>query len=36
LEADPNMVSAPRTSSYVKIDGYEEEVARIKAKQARA
>jgi dissimilatory sulfite reductase alpha subunit len=36
LEADANMVSAPRTSSYVKIDGYEEEVARIKAKQARA
>ena len=36
LEADPNMVSSPRTNSYVRTDGWNEEVARIKAKMAVA
>ncbi len=36
LEADPNMVNAPRTNSYVKTDGWDAEVARIKAKKASA
>jgi dissimilatory sulfite reductase alpha subunit len=36
LEADPNMVNNPRTSPYVKTDGWNEEVARIKAKKASA
>ena len=34
LEADPNMVSAPRTNPYVRTDGWDEEVARINAKKA--
>ncbi|MEW5887996.1 MAG: dissimilatory-type sulfite reductase subunit alpha [Pseudomonadota bacterium] len=34
LEIDPNMVSAPRTNPYVRTDGWDEEVARIRAKSA--
>ncbi|MGE5096100.1 MAG: dissimilatory-type sulfite reductase subunit alpha [Betaproteobacteria bacterium] len=34
LEVDPNMVSTPRTNPYVRTDGWDEEVARIRAKQA--
>jgi sulfite reductase alpha subunit len=36
LEVDANMVSTPRTNSYVRTDGWDEEVARIKAKKAIA
>jgi len=36
LEPDANMVSAPRTNPYVRADGWDEEVARIKAKKAAA
>ncbi len=36
LEPDANMVGAPRTNPYVRMDGWDEEVARIKAKQAAA
>ena len=36
LEADANMVSAPRTNPYVRMDGWDEEVARIQAKKAAA
>jgi dissimilatory sulfite reductase alpha subunit len=36
LEVDANMVSCPRTNSYVRTDGWNEEVARIKAKKAAA
>jgi len=36
LEVDPNMVSAPRMNPYVRTDGWDEEVARIKAKQKAA
>ena len=34
IEIDPNMVSCPRTNPYVRTDGWDEEVAKIKAKQA--
>lgn len=33
IEADPNMVSHPRTNSYVRLDGWNDEVERLKAKQ---
>ncbi|HMV52711.1 MAG TPA: dissimilatory-type sulfite reductase subunit alpha [Rhodocyclaceae bacterium] len=33
LDVDPNMVSCPRTNPYVRTDGWDEEVARIKAKK---
>jgi len=33
LEADPNMVSHPRTSSYVRLDGWDEEVEKWKARK---
>ncbi|MBS1189502.1 MAG: dsrA [Rhodocyclaceae bacterium] len=33
LEVDPNMVSQPRTNPYVRMDGWDEEVAKINAKQ---
>ncbi|MCH8236735.1 MAG: sulfite reductase, dissimilatory-type subunit alpha, partial [Proteobacteria bacterium] len=33
IEADPNMVSHPRTSSYVRLDGWNEEVERVKQKK---
>ena len=36
LEPDANMVGAPRANPYVRTDGWDEEVARIKAKQAAA
>jgi sulfite reductase alpha subunit len=34
LEVDANMVTAPRTNPYVRMDGWEEEVARVKATKA--
>ncbi len=34
LPVDPNMVSHPRTNPYVRTDGWDEEVARVKARQA--
>jgi len=34
LEVDANMVSAPRTNPYVRADGWDEEVAKIKARKA--
>jgi sulfite reductase alpha subunit len=36
LEADPNMVSSPRTNPYVRTDGWDEEVERLKAAKAAA
>ncbi len=36
LDVDANMVSAPRTNPYVRADGWDEEVAKIKAKKAAA
>ncbi len=36
LEIDPNMVSAPRMNPYVRTDGWDEEVAKMKAKQQAA
>jgi dissimilatory sulfite reductase alpha subunit len=36
LEVDAAMVAAPRTNPYVRADGWDEEVARIKAKKAAA
>jgi len=36
LDVDANMVGEPRTNPYVRMDGWDEEVARIKAKQAAA
>lgn len=36
LDVDPNMVSCPRTNPYVRTDGWDEEVARIKAKKQQA
>jgi dissimilatory sulfite reductase alpha subunit len=36
LEPDANMVGAPRSNPYVRTDGWDEEVARIKAKKAAA
>ena len=33
LEVDANMVNHPRTSSYVRLDGWDEEVEKLKAKQ---
>ncbi|MDD5295424.1 MAG: dissimilatory-type sulfite reductase subunit alpha [Rhodocyclaceae bacterium] len=34
LEIDPAMVSAPRTNPYVRMDGWDEEVAKINAKKS--
>ncbi|CAG0952006.1 dissimilatory sulfite reductase alpha subunit [Burkholderiales bacterium] len=34
LPVDANMVSHPRTNPYVRTDGWDEEVARVKARQA--
>ena len=31
IPIDPNMVSAPRTNPYVRMDGWDEEVAKMKA-----
>ena len=36
LEIDPNMVNAPRTNPYVRTDGWDEEVAKIRAKKQAA
>jgi len=36
LEIDANMVSAPRMNPYVRTDGWDDEVAKIKAKQQAA
>ncbi len=36
LEVDPNMVSAPRTNPYVRMDGWEDEVAKINARKSAA
>ncbi len=36
LDIDANMVSAPRTNPYVRMDGWDEEVAKINAKKAAA
>ena len=36
LDVDPNMVGAPRSNPYVRMDGWDEEVARIKAKKEAA
>jgi sulfite reductase alpha subunit len=34
IDADPNMVSSPRMNPYVRMDGWDDEVARIAAKKA--
>ena len=36
IDVDPNMVSSPRMNPYVRTDGWDEEVAKIKAKQQAA
>jgi sulfite reductase alpha subunit len=36
LEIDPNMVNSPRMNPYVRTDGWDDEVARLKAKQQAA
>jgi sulfite reductase alpha subunit len=36
VDVDPNMVSNPRTNPYVRTDGWDEEVAKIKAKKQAA
>ena len=36
VEVDPSMISNPRTNPYIRMDGWDEEVARVKAKQAAA
>ncbi len=33
IDADPNMVSSPRTNPYVRTDGWDEEVARMATKK---
>ncbi len=36
LDIDPNMVSSPRMNPYVRMDGWDEEVARVNARKAAA
>jgi len=36
LDVDAAMVASPRTNPYVRADGWDEEVAKIKAKKAAA
>jgi sulfite reductase alpha subunit len=36
VDVDPNMVSQPRTNPYVRMDGWDEEVAKVKAQKAAA
>ena len=36
LEVDASMISAPRTNPYIRMDDWDEEVAKVKAKQAAA
>ena len=35
LEVDPNMINHPRTNSYIRMDGWDEEAAKWKARQAK-
>jgi len=32
LEVDPNMINRPRSNPYIRLDGWDDEVARLKAK----
>ncbi len=32
LEVDPNMINHPRSNPYIRLDGWDDEVARLKAK----
>jgi sulfite reductase alpha subunit len=34
IEIDPHMVSTPRTNPYVRMDGWDDEVAKINARKA--
>jgi sulfite reductase alpha subunit len=36
LEVEPNMIASPRSNSYVRMDGWDEEVAKINAKKQHA
>jgi sulfite reductase alpha subunit len=36
IDVDPNMVASPRMNPYVRTDGWDEEVAKIKAKKQAA
>jgi sulfite reductase alpha subunit len=36
IEADPNMVVHPRTNPFVRMDGWDEEVAKINARKGAA
>lgn len=36
VDVDPSMISSPRTNPYVRMDDWDEEVAKVKAKQAAA
>ena len=36
IEVDANMVASPRTNPYVRMDGWDEEVAKINAKKQQA
>ncbi len=36
VEVDPSMISNPRTNPYVRMDGWDEEVAKINAKKQEA
>ena len=36
VEVDPNMVSAPRTNPYVRMDDWDAEVAKVQARKAAA
>jgi sulfite reductase alpha subunit len=35
-ELDPNMISHPRTNSYIRTDGWDEEVAKWRARKGTA
>ena len=35
LDVDPNMVAAPRTNPYVRMDGWDEEVAKANERKAK-
>ncbi len=34
LEVDPNMINSPRMNSYVRMDGWNEEVAKWEERKA--
>jgi sulfite reductase alpha subunit len=36
VEIDPNMVATPRTNPYVRMDGWDEEVAKVNARKTIA